>query len=106
MNIEVFIIKIYIMRNRLTERDLSRIVRRVINEENKVEMSNPCLVKLKKLRTNPTYSKVLKKIKERESLSWWEWYDRLELSLTNEENIIYLEFLKKETEIMKDCNKK
>ena len=33
MNIEVFIIKIYIMRNRLTERDLSRIVRRVINEE-------------------------------------------------------------------------
>ena len=33
MNIGVFIIKIYIMRNRLTERDLSRIVRRVIKEQ-------------------------------------------------------------------------
>jgi len=32
MNIEVFIIKIYIMRNRLTERDLSRLIKRVINE--------------------------------------------------------------------------
>jgi len=94
------------MRTRLTERDLSRIVRRVINEENEVEMSNPCLVKLKKLRTNPTYSKVLKKIKERESLSWWEWYDRLELSLTGEEYNTYAEYLKKEAEIMIDCYKK
>jgi len=33
MNIEVFIIKLYIMRNRLTERDLSRIVRHVIKEQ-------------------------------------------------------------------------
>jgi hypothetical protein len=94
------------MRTRLTERDLSRIVRRVISENTKVEMSNPCIEKLKKLRSDSTYKKILKKIEEYNSLEWWEWYDKLNLLLTIEETKLYVEFLKKEKEILMGCDKK
>jgi hypothetical protein len=69
-------------------------------------MSNPCIEKLKKLKSDPTYSGVIKKIKEYNSLEWWEWYDKANLSLTNNEIKIYMEFLKKEIEIMEECKEK
>jgi hypothetical protein len=53
MNIEVFIIKIYIMRRieRLRENDLDRIVRRVIREDNKQTPKVGDTDTLKKLQT-------------------------------------------------------
>jgi len=92
--------------NRLSESDLTRIVRRVINENTEVDMSNPCIEKIKKLRSDSTYKKILKKIEDYNSLEWWEWYDKLNLSLTNEETKLYVEFLKKEKEILMGCDKK
>ena len=94
------------MRNRLTERDLSRIVKRVVNEKNEVEMPDPCKEQLRKLRNDPTYSQVLKKMKEYNSLEWWEWYDKANLSLTLDEMRVYSEYLKKDIEISKGCAKK
>jgi hypothetical protein len=91
---------------KLTERDLSRIVKRVMNEENEEEMSDPCTQKLKKLRDNPTYSRVIKKMEKYNSLSWWEWYDKLQLALTVGEHQLYLEYLMKESQMLIDCYKK
>jgi len=89
------------MRNRLTERDLSRIVRRVINEEGEVVKTDPCELKLKKLRND--YKKVLDKMNEYSSLEWWEWYDKVTLSPTTSEIKLYAEYLEKEIKILKEC---
>jgi hypothetical protein len=91
------------MRNRLTERDLTRLIKRVINEKNEVEMPDPCKEQLKKLRNDPTYSQVIKKMKEYALLEWWEWYDKMNLHLTNGDHRVYVEYLKKEMEILKGC---
>ena len=106
MNIEVFIIKIYIMRNRLTERDLSRIVSRVVNEDSGLAMSDPCTKKVMKLRSDPTYKRLLVKMKEYESLEWWEWYDKLNLAPTMEETQLYIDFIGKEARIRMECEPK
>jgi hypothetical protein len=40
------------------------------------------------------------------SLSWWEWYDKLQLALTVGEHQLYLEYLMKESQMLIDCYKK
>lgn len=89
------------MRNRLTERDLSRIVRRVINEEGEVVKTDPCKQKINELRN--AYKRVIDKMDEYSSLEWWEWYDKMNLSMTPDEIREYAEYLKEEVRILRDC---
>ena len=92
---------------KLTESDLTRIVRRVINEENESEKNDPCAKKIEELRNIPKYKRVREKIKEYNELEWWEWYDAFHLLPTLEEQKIYQEFLSKESNLIIDCyNKK
>ena len=94
------------MRNRLTERDLSRIVRRVVNEDSGLAMSDPCTKKVMKLRSDPTYNRIRVKMKEYESLEWWEWYDKLNLAPTMGETRLYMDFIEKELRIRMECEPK
>ena len=121
------------MRNRLTERELTRLIKQVINNSNSKKFilkedcvksmaqidpktgkpayidsktgkyCDPCKEQLKKLRNDPTYSQVIKKMKEYALLEWWEWYDKLNLQLTHGETMTYVEYIKKEIEILKGC---
>ena len=93
------------MKTRLTERDLSRIVRRVIVEDD-TEMKDDCENKAKKVYSNPTFKNLRKKIGDYQSLEWWEWYDKLTLAPTVEDYKKLADFHKEYLRIMIDCKNK
>ena len=104
---------------RLTERDLSRIVKRVINESSN-DMDSETIIQsyddrdpktqkkidecikqnMKEFRLdNPEYFTLLKRIDEWSKLEWWEWYDYLTLQPTMEDYqklVMYQQKMKKE----------
>ena len=104
---------------RLTERDLSRIVKRVINESSN-DMDSETIIQsyddrdpktqkkidecikqnMKEFRLdNPEYFTLLKQIDEWSKLGWWEWYDYLTLQPTMEDYqklVMYQQKMKKE----------
>ena len=112
--------------NRLTERDLTRIVRRVVNEdieptrrreeqERIKEMEsfglkglktgvascdrNDYKNCLKDYRNIPEYKQLRKKITEYNNLEWWEWYDAMTLKPTPLELERFGDFIQKEVRI-------
>ncbi len=93
------------MKTRLTERDLSRIVRRVIVEDD-TTMKDDCENKAKKVYSNPTFKNLRKKIGDYQSLEWWEWYDKLSLAPTLEEYEKLVDFYKEYYRILTDCKNK
>ena len=106
---------------RLTERDLSRIVKRVIKESSNDTESivrafkdvDPNLqikieecVRQELRQIYPKYKEVLNKIYDYNQLEWWEWYDRLTMAPTEEDYEMQTEYLSILGKKYRECFKK